>query len=295
MSSSAPVFMPRFGSSSSLTAPSAFSPGLENAAATVLARLRACRWNMADGCTGITRELPAREGEVLRSVPNSGAGPRREMEMLNWVGVAEGGARGAALAPVMRRVNGHWCSDHRASNTWGFWCKRPPAMDEGQPLARNRMPYNVSDPHFVVMALSVPGSGHGGVAFQASKAEEDHAAELALSNNRPQARWTDADGQRIVLTAPDTLAPHQPAVITICSRPGAQSLRVNGRIVAEGEGTLGRGTFSQMLIGWGFRSFFPNEGFGGYVYGAITGRGVPEPQELELLERYLGESAGILL
>lgn len=281
------------GTSSRFSAPG-FTPGLEDGIRRAMVRLRASKWNMADGCTGITRELPAREGEVLRAVPNSGVGARREMEMLNWVDVARG-ARGAALAPVMRRVNGHWCSDHSARNTWGFWCKKPTALDDPHGGGRNRVPYNLQDPHFVTLALSVPGSGHSGVAFQASKAEGDHASELTLSNNRPQARWVDAQGQRVVLTAAQTLAPHQPAVITLCSSPGRQVLRVDGHEVGEASATFASSTFSQMLIGWGFRRFFPNEGFGGYVYAVITGKGTPSGDELEVMERYVGETAGLIL
>lgn len=270
------------------------APGLDDDIARVLARYQASRWNMADGCTGVTRQLPAREGEVLRGVPNSGTGSRRDMEMLNWVGVARG-VQGKALAPLMRRIGDHWCSDHSARNTWGFWCKRTVPQDGVHPLPRNRVPYNLQDPHFALMALSVPGHGHSGVAFQASKAEEDHASELALSNNRPQARWTDSQGRRLVLASPETLVAGQPAVIALTSAPGRQSLRLNGQAVAMAHESFAPSNFAQLLIGWGFRSYFPNEGFGGHVFGVITGKGAPGEAELLAMERHLGGTAGLAL
>ncbi|MBL0420015.1 hypothetical protein JI739_06610 [Ramlibacter sp. AW1] len=268
--------------------------GSDQAVRSVLTRYGASKWEMAHGYTGPTRHLPARAGQALRGIPDTGAqlGSGSGMEMLNWV---DPSGRGTVLPPLMRRLDGHWCSDHSAGNTWGFWCKKSAAEPGVHPLPRNRMPYHLQDPHFAIVALSVPGNGRSGVAFQASKAEENHVAELALSNNRPQARWIDADGQRVVLTSPQALAPHRPAVLTLSARPGQQSLRVDGEAVAAAAGVFAPSNFAQLLIGWGFRSYFPNEGFGGHVYGVITGRGSPAEHELALLERYLGTTAGLTL
>ena len=48
----------------------------------------------------------------------------------------------------------------------------------------------------------------------------------------------------------------------------------------------------QMLIGWGFQQYHTEASFGGYVFSVVTGRGVPSPGELGVLERYLGSTAG---
>lgn len=289
--------MPRSGTFSDSIRPRI--PRLDEGVRAVLARYGASKWEMAHGYTGPGPQFPARDGQALRGIRDTGSAAEtgQGMEMLNWVDPAAstGGARGAMLPPLMRRLQGHWCSDHSAGNTWGFWCKRM-FMGQGvHPLPRNRMPYHLHDPHFALVALSVPGNGRSGVAFQASKAEEDHVAELALSNNRPQARWIDAQGQRLVLTAATALAPMQPAVICMSSRPGLQTLRVDAQPVATATATFAPSNFAQLLIGWGFRNYFPNEGFGGHVYGVITGKGFPDEDELGVMERYLGATAGLTL
>jgi hypothetical protein len=43
----------------------------------------------------------------------------------------------------------------------------------------------------------------------------------------------------------------------------------------------------QMLIGWGFQQFYPQPGFGGNVFGVITGKGAPSAAELQVMENYL--------
>ncbi|MEJ7929004.1 hypothetical protein WG922_03365 [Ramlibacter sp. AN1015] len=285
--------MRRPGFSSSTTA---FPPSPELAppkeAEDVLARYGASKWEMADGTSGGDEAVgPAQIGEPLRSVPDTG-GRRKSMDMLNWVDTRQ--PRGArVLPPVMRRVNGFACSDHSARNTWGFWCRRPASQPGVLPLAPVRVPYHLHDPHFIVVALSVPGSGHSGVVFQASKAQGEHAAEMALSNNRPQARWIDTEGQRVVLTSAVTLAPDRPVVVAMCARPGLQLLRVDGVEVAQAHADFAPSNFAQLLIGWGFRSYFPNEGFGGHVYAVATGKGAPDESELSVLEHYLGSKAGL--
>jgi endoglucanase len=47
-----------------------------------------------------------------------------------------------------------------------------------------------------------------------------------------------------------------------------------------------------LLLGWGFTAYFPREGFGGYVFSAVTGKGVPSAAEMTVLERYLASTAG---
>lgn len=293
-----PLSMPRLGSYSPRHPTMSAPADLDEAARELLIRYGASKWEMAHGTTALSEARLALDGQILRAIPNSGAaaaaGNGHAMEMLNWVNPGATPGSGV-LAPVMRRINGRVCADHSARNTWGFWCKKSGPFDAVQPLARNRLPYHLHDPHFALVALSVPGTGHSGVAFQASKAEEDHATELTLSNNRPQARWTDSKGQRIVLTSPQTLVPYAPAVVTLRAEPGLQSLRVNGAETGRAEASFAPSNFAQLLIGWGFRSYFPNEGFGGYVYGVITGRGAPTDEELTILERYLGGTAGLLL
>lgn len=64
-------------------------------------------------------------------------------------------------------------------------------------------------------------------------------------------------------------------------------------MVASASATFVPSPFNQMLIGWGFLNYYPQEGFRGNVHSVITGKGAPTPGELAVLERYLGTTAGI--
>jgi endoglucanase len=142
--------------------------------------------------------------------------------------------------------------------------------------------------------MSVPGARHSGIVFQASKVQGVHRVELALRGNHPQARRMDTRGQRVELTAPKPLAPGASTVLTLNSRPGEQTLRVNGQMAAHAGASLAVSPLAQLLIGWGFLHYFPRAGFGGHVFAVVTGRGVPTHDELCLIERDLGAAAGCL-
>ena len=247
---------------------------------------------MADGYTDYMLGAPAADGQPVRAISDSGYGssPGNAMEMLNWVN-KEMGPAGTMEAPVMRTVNGKKSSDHTFWNTYGFWCKKSASVPGIQANPRNRVPYNVDDSHFAIAAVSVPGSGKTGVLFQASKAEDYQTAELALVDGRPQAKWADNGGQKVEVSSSAALSPNTPAVISMTSAPGAQQLRVNAAVVGSSNASFGSGVFTQMLIGWGFVGYYPQAGFGGNIYSVIAGKGAPTPEELTVLEGYLGSTA----
>ena len=147
----------------------------------------------------------------------------------------------------------------------------------------------------MVTAVGVPPSGSTGVLFQASNASGAQAAELAFSNNQPQARWADAAGHTVLITAPAPLTPNTANVVSMTSAAGAQQLRVNATAAGSGSGTFSASPFDQMLLGWGFTNFYPNPGFGGFIKAVVTGRGAITAQELTVLERYVGNLAGMAL
>jgi endoglucanase len=82
-------------------------------------------------------------------------------------------------------------------------------------------------------------------------------------------------------------------VLAFTSAPGAQSLRVNAAEVARSSATFAPGVFAQMLLGGGFRNYYPQAGFRGNLYAVITGKGAPTAAELTVLEKYLGRLAGL--
>ena len=278
----------------SLADPAAYAAtSLSDAALAIMARYSACQWLLADGYTDYVQGSLAMAGQPVRAISDSGYGssPGNAMEMLNWIN-KDSSAMGAMALPLMRSTQGKKNSDHRAPDTFGFWCKKTASVPGIQPDPVNRVPYAIEDAHFALAAVSIPGLRNTGVMFQASQAEKRHCSELAFMDSRPQARWTDARGQKVELTSPLPLQANEPGVIAFTCAPGKQTLRVNSAEVASSAATLAPSQYNQLLIGWGFLDYYPNASFGGYVYAVVTGKGAPRPEELQLLERYLGFVAG---
>jgi aryl-phospho-beta-D-glucosidase BglC (GH1 family) len=280
----------------SLADPVAFADtNLADAALAIIAKYSACKWELADGFTDYMLGSPAAAGQEVRAISDSGYGssPGNAMEMLNWINT-DTASMGSLTVPVMRVTNGRKNSDHSGITTTGFSCRKTVPFPEVQPNPRNRVPYDIQDPHFMIAAVSVPGAGNSGVLFQASKVDNAHASELRFVNSQPQARCVDLQGASVVLTSPTPLPANAPAVVTFTSVPGAQRLRVNSTVVGSGSQTFVASPCDQMLIGWGYIQSFPSQGFGGNIYSVITGKGAPTVAELAVLERYLATTTGVV-
>ena len=281
----------------SLTDPVAYAAtSLPDAAMAIIAKYSACKWDLSQGHTDYMQGVPAADGQAVRALSDSGYGssPGNAMEMLNWIN-KENAVSGNMTVPVMRVTNGKKNSDHSVYDTHGFWCKKTSATPGIQANPTNRVPYNIEHGHFAIAAVSVPGTSNTGVLFQASKAEQTYCSELAFNNSQPQARWVDSGGQSVSITSPTRLTANAPAVVAFTSVQGAQSLRVNCTAVASANATFAPSAYAQMLIGWGFLSYYPRDGFRGNVYAVITGKGAPTAAEMTILERYLGTTAGMTL
>jgi len=264
------------------------STRLFDGAMAILAKYSACKWELADGYTDYMQGTPSADGQPVRAICDSGYGssPGNAMEMLNWIN-KDNAATGTASVPVMRVTNGRKNSDHTVYDTYGFWCRKCEPLPGIQAQPRNRVPYNIEDAHFVIAAASVPGTSNTGVLFQASKAEAAYTSELAFVNSQPQANWIDAKGKTVQLTSPTQLSPNTPAVVSLTSAPGSQSLRVNSAVVASSSATFAPSVLTQMLIGWGYINYWLRDGFRGNVYAVIAGKGAPTAAELVILESYL--------
>lgn len=279
----------------SLADPVAYaSTSLRDAALAVCAKYSACKWEMADAHTDYLQGAPAADSQVVRAVSDSGYGSSvgNALEMLNWFNTDLD--MGVFVPPVMRTINGRKAIDLTAPGTFGLWCRKVWAVPGLEPNPRNVAPYSITDPHFAIAAVAVPAATSG-IVFQASAADGAYTSELAFDAGRPQARWVDSSGVSLVLTSPAALAPNAPAVISFTSTAGAQQFRVNAAVQGSGTVSFASSLYGndQMLLGSGFISHFPRDGFGGYLFSAITGRGTPSPAELQVLELYLGTTAGI--
>ena len=266
---------------------------LPDAALAIIARYAASKWELADGFTDFVQGRPAAAGETVRAVSDSGFGSSfgNTMEMVNGFN-QDGPNMGPLVPPVMRESAGRRHSDHAAPGCTGLWCHKV-VPGGGQPNPRNRLAYDLQDPHFVVAAVRAPAAGRSGVVFQASRPQTPWYSELAFEGGRPQARWLDANGQAVVLSGPAALVPDTPVVVALRSAAGAQQLRINSTVAGSGSASFAPSAFGQMLIGWGFTNEIPAPSFGGGVHVVITGRGNPSAAEMAVLERYAGATAGL--
>ena len=281
----------------SLSDPVAYAAtSVHDAALAIIAKYSACKWELADGYTDFMQGVLAADGQEVRAISDSGYGssPGNAMEMINWTN-KDSAAMGTMAMPVMRVTNGKKNSDHTLDNTFGFWCKKSIPTANIQPNPTNRVPYNLEDAHFAIAAVSVPCAHNTGVVFQASQTEQLYTSELGFTNSQPQASWVDAHGQSVQLTSPTRLPIRTPSVLAFTSMPGSQTLRVNSAVVAKSSATFAPSACNQMLIGWGYRNYYPRDGFRGSIYAVITGKGKPSVDELEVLERFLGTTAGVTL
>ncbi|HYF20525.1 MAG TPA: cellulase family glycosylhydrolase [Ramlibacter sp.] len=266
---------------------------LADAAHAILARYGAAKWEMAHGHTDfLPGAAPAQDGQPVRAVSDTGfaSSMGNALEMLNFLN-RDMQQPGPWQLPVMRTVQGRKALDVSAPDCWGLWCKKRAPMPGVLPNPRDRVPFDLQDEHFALVAIRVPGAQQHGIVFQASKAEDGWFSELALERGVPQARLRDARGQQVVLSAREPLPANRPVVLALTSAPGEQGLRVNGLDAARGAGRFAPSAFDQLLIGWGFVSHYPRDGFRGLVFGAIAGKGRPNEMELAVLERYLGSLA----
>jgi endoglucanase len=276
----------------SLADPVAYAQtNLAEGARAIVAKYAACKWEMADGWTDYEGGAPAQAGQAMRAIADSGYGSSvgNAMEMLNWMNTDS-----ATLAnmppPVTRLVNGKKAADFTGAATSGFWCRKSFALPQVQ-NPRNLVPYTVGDPHFMLAAVSL-NAPQDGVVFQASNAYVATGSQIAIAGGRPQASIVDSGGGTVTITSNAALAAGTPAVLTFASAPGAQRLRVNSNVVASASGQFAASVCDQMLIGQGFQRFYPQPGFGGNVFAAITGKGAPTTAELQVMENYLASLAG---
>lgn len=287
----------------SLINPVAYSAtDLADAAMALLAKYSAAKWDMGDGYTDPLYGVPCADGQELRAVSDSGYGSSagNELEMVNWFNTAPG--MGPFTVPKMATVTTPAGSRKAADLTkdpanittvFGLWCRKRlpiPLTDAtrftADPNPVEAIPYGLNSPQFTVAAISVPAATSG-VIFQASTANSVQLAALELNNGRPQARFVDTNGTPTVVPALTALAPNTPTTVAFVSSGSAQTLRVGSATVNAASTPLPAAQFDQMLLGSGFSTDYPQEGFGGYLFAAVTGVGTPTTAEMGVIESYL--------
>jgi endoglucanase len=275
---------------------------LEDRAMALLAKYSAAKWDMGDGYTDPLYGVPCANGQELRAVSDSGYGSSagNELEMVNWFNTGAG--MGPFTLPKMATVATPAGSRKAADLTkdpanittvFGLWCRKRlpiPLTDAtrftADPNPVEVVPYGLDAPQFTIAAISVPAATSG-VIFQASAADSVQLATLELNAGTPQARWVDGNRGETVVRALTALVPNTPTTVSFVSSGSAQLLRVGSATVNTASTPLPAAPFDQMLLGSGFSTDYPQEGFGGYLFAAVTGKGTPTTAEMGVLESYL--------
>jgi hypothetical protein len=302
------TFTPKANAVTTLTYASASDPvayaatNLADGAMAILAKYSAAKWDMGDGYTDPLYGVPCADGQELRAVSDSGYGSSvgNHMEMVNWfnTGTGMGTFTIPKMATVPTTVGNRKAADltndpSYRTTVFGLWCRKRlaiPLTDStrftADPTPVEVVPYGLNTPQFTIAAISVP-SATTGVIFQASSADFGHLAALELNAGTPQARWVDPNGVETIAPALTALTPNMPTTVSLLSTGSAQTLRVGSAPASAKAVTLPAAQFDQLLLGSGFSYDYPQPGFGGYLFAAITGKGTPSTAEMGVLESYL--------
>jgi hypothetical protein len=284
----------------SLTDPVGYaSTSLSDAAAAIIAKYSACKWEAADAYDGYlgSGAAAAANGGVVRAIGDSGYGSSMNniMDMrifhnydtnMGWfvdtrLGVDTAGRKYVDFNQYGRR---------------GLWAKKRRVDENGagsHPNPQSIVPYWLHEPHFTIATIRIPTTtSMTGTVCAASVAESTVTEEINLSNGVPNVVIRGAAGQSLNLQGSTPLGTNTPIALTLTNVPGTQALRVNGTQVASGAVNFNSAQFGQLFFGGNFSNFWPGDPFPGGMYSLITGKGNITSAELAVLENYALSAAG---
>ncbi|MBK0390983.1 glycoside hydrolase family 5 protein [Ramlibacter algicola] len=260
------------------------TPGQRPAAVqALLNRHQGSAWAMGHAFTDYVQGVPARDGQPVRAVADSGTGRLAMLHALATDEMPDVGWK----PPVLRVADGKPAIECGGEKGFGLWCRTGAVQAGVRSRPAPAVPFGLQDEHVLMAVVRAGAPGSTGIVLQASTAEEGHASELVLEDGKPRARFVDATGRETALTAPHALEPGKPVVLTLVSGPAGQQLRVDGQSVATAQQHFEPAAFSQLLLGAGFTRYYPKAGFRGLLHGALVLRGRPTEAELADFERWL--------
>jgi endoglucanase len=284
----------------SLTDPVAYAAtDLAKAAKTILAKYSAACWLAKDALKEFLTPVAAAAGDMIRGISNSGSGGTVEspMEAINWYNRDAGAPRSAQL-PVLYNLdtNALPAMDFREYGRRGLFTRKLAPLVSGRDVYRrptSRMPFDLTDPHFLVSAFKITSDGTNGVLMSASKMDERQHTALGLIGGKLQLDQQDStippDSNVLVDPAASAIPVNTLTTASLVSTQGGQRLRKNGVQVAASTKTFSAGPhyFDTICTGFGYWGYYPQDAGQLLKYGGIAGRGNPTDAELGVLENYL--------
>ena len=260
-----------------------------------LAKYGALEWLAENAYTDYMGGVPVTAGANPRAIWNSGFGENyyNAHGMKTWWTPSYDST---ALATV--GVDANTKKFINFTSNRGLWSHKMYPNSDGpntEPNPVNVQPYGLGDNHFHVVALKIPNQTTFGTVFTANHEQGQQRSELRIDAGNVTANIVTPGNVVTSMSSPSKLTVNAMHIISMRSNPGAQVLRVDKNQVITMAANPGAAVLTSMEIGFIYNNFFPQEGFTGSFYGAITGKGSPSDAELGVIEEYLAQMSGTTL
>lgn len=282
----------------SLTDPVGFaSTDNTKAAKAIIAKYKASAWLAKDAFSDYLSPSAAAcvAGNSVRAIADSGSGSTIEnpMEMLNWLNQDPGSLRGSEGPPLFNNdPNGVKAVDFSVYGRRGLISKKVAPVVAAGPGNDNykypaaRMPFDLTDAHFMVCAFLVSTAGTTGTLMSAQEIMGTQHSALRINGGKVQLDQMDVNSLANSILDSATLPLNTAKTASFVSSNGAQRLRVDGTQVGATTKTFSTSTFSAATIGYGYWNYYPQDGIQGYEHAWIMGKGSPTDAEMAILETY---------
>lgn len=253
-----------------------------------LAKYKALEWLGKNAFTDYVNGAAATAGQNVRGVWNSGYGENyynAHGMKIWWIPSYDG-----SNIPTLQ-VDANSAKYFNFSNFGiGLWSRKSKVDELGAGTEAHPQllqPYNATDPHFQICAINIPAVPPDGAVFAANDEQGAARSQIGIAGGAANMLVTGSNGATSTVSSPTQLTLNTFHTLAMKFAVGSQQLRVDTVQVASMAASPPAQPFTSMSIGWLFNNFFPFTGFGGRIYGAITGKGTPTDGEMQVLEQYL--------
>jgi endoglucanase len=268
---------------------------LTNGARAILAKYKAAIWLASDAYTDFleTDAVPSPNGGKVRAISDSGFGSTLDnpLEMIQFANEDVPSHDWQAAPVAATDPNGVRYVNFEATGvTRGLWCrKRKPGLDQSEydPFPLNRNPADLNTPLFIVTGIRVTNQFAGGRIAEVNDSQGSTRVSLNLNGAKPMMEFMNDSFTTIGnATSANAMSLNLPHVVSLKSKSGAQSMRLDRTTVATTAFALPANTCDSVQLGGGMESYYPASNMSGGMYLAILGIGDIAANELDIVEQY---------
>jgi endoglucanase len=282
----------------SLADPAGYAPtSLPIAAKAIMAKYGAACWLAKDGFKDYLTPtaVACAAGDYLRAITDSGSGSTIEnpMEAINWLNQDAGSIRSTQVPALFNNdPDGVAAADFTVYGRRGLMSKHllpvvaASPSNDNYPYPAARMPFDLTDPHFMVAAFKVTSAGTTGTLMAAQEITAHTHSAIKLNAGKTELNQGDIANVDNIITDAATVALNTATTASMASSNGAQRLRVNGVQVGTSAANFSASPFGAASIGMGYWDYYPQDAIQGYEHAWIMGKGSITDAELTVLENY---------